>query len=77
MAISISEKKIELIKWLSALEDSSVIEKLMEFKHNEGASWWDDVSEQEMESIRKGVEEADKGLLSPDSEAKAMYGKWL
>ena len=49
----------------------------MEFKHNEGASWWDDVSEQEMESIRKGVEEADKGLLSPDSEAKTMYGKWL
>lgn len=35
-------KKIELIQWLSAVEDSTLIEKLEDFRKAEAKDWWED-----------------------------------
>jgi hypothetical protein len=77
MDINIQNKKIELIQWLSTLNDESIIEKLMKLRESEKKDWWSELPKMERQSIQKGVRDADNGKLSPHSEAKKTYEKWL
>ncbi|WP_326982501.1 hypothetical protein VUJ46_20335 [Chryseobacterium sp. MYb264] len=70
-------EKLELIQWLSTLEDTSIIKKLIQFRKEETKDWWDSVSEEEKKSIEKGISEADNDELKSHSEARKLYGKWL
>lgn len=71
------DKKIQLIQWLSTLEDSVVIDKLLKCKQNEFRYYWSSVSEQEKLSIEKGIQDAANGKLEPHTSARRMYEKWL
>ena len=77
MNVQILNKKLELIQWLSTLEDKSIIEKLLEFRKEETKDWWQSISEEEKKSIEIGISEADNNDLKPHSEAKKLYAKWL
>lgn len=77
MDAQILNKKLELIQWLSTLEDNSVIEKLFEFRKEETKDWWNTISPEEKKSIEKGISEADCKKLKPHSEAREIYEKWL
>ncbi len=70
-------KKIELIQWLSTLEDKAIIEKLVRFRQQETKDWWNSISNEEQQSIEKGISEADNGDLRPHSTARKLYEKWL
>lgn len=70
-------EKLELIQWLSTLEDTSIIKKLIQFRKEETKDWWDSISEEEKMSVEKGISEADNDQLKPQSEARKLYGKWL
>jgi hypothetical protein len=73
----IARQKLELIQWLSTIEDASVIEKMMAFRKEEQLDWWNSISEMEQKSIELGIKDADLGKLNPHSKAKELYGKWL
>ena len=77
MNAQILNKTLELIQWLSTLEDKSIIEKLLEFRKEETKDWWQSISEEEKKSIEIGISEADNNDLKPHSEAKKLYAKWL
>lgn len=70
-------EKLNLIQWLSTIEDEAVIKKLAEFRRKETKDWWEQISEEERKSINKGIEEADNKELKPHSEARKIYEKWL
>lgn len=74
---NIQSKKIELIQWLSTIEDLSVINKLIDVKKQENKDWWNAASEAEKQSIEKGLRDADTGKVNSHSKAKKLYGKWL
>ncbi|WP_202912348.1 hypothetical protein [Sphingobacterium olei] len=59
MDAKLLDKKIELIQWLSTLEDSLIIEKLATFRKEETKDWWDNVSDEEKVSIAQGIANAD------------------
>ena len=77
MDLSLENKKIELIQWLSTLNDKSLIDKLMELRKNEKTDWWNEISANEKKSIEKGIQDADKGKLTSHSSVKEIYEKWL
>lgn len=77
MDIEIQNKKIELIQWLSTLNDESMIRKIMNLREEEKKDWWAEISTMERQSIEKGIDDADSGKLKPQSEAKKLYEKWL
>jgi len=77
MELNIQNSKIELIQWLTTLNDKSMITKLMEIRKNQTANFWNELSEEEKESIQKGIADADVGKLNNHSEAKKLYEKWL
>jgi hypothetical protein len=75
--LNILNKKLELIQWLSTIEDSTIIEKIMDLRKKESKDWWNSISESEKESIQKGILDADDGKLNPHSNARKLYEKWL
>lgn len=75
--LNIQNKKLELIQWLSTLEDSNIIEKIMELRKRESKDWWNSISENEKQAIEKGIEDADAGKLNPHTNARKLYEKWL
>lgn len=74
---NIQERKLELIQWLSVIDDVSLIEKVAKLRDDSVSDWWNEISEDEKESIASGIKDADSGFLKPHSEARAKYEKWL
>ncbi len=74
---NLQERKLELIQWLSVIDDVSLIEKVAKVRDDSVSDWWTEISEAEKESIAKGIEDADSGSLKPHSEARSKYEKWL
>lgn len=74
---NIQSKKLELIQWLSTIEDLSILNKIIDLKTQENKDWWNSVSENEKKSIEKGLQDAEAGKLNSHSKAKQLYDKWL
>ena len=75
--VKIQEQKIELIQWLSTIEDSSIIKKLIELKRKGSEDWYKNISKAEIESIEKGLEDSKNGNLNSQTKARNLYEKWL
>lgn len=75
--LNIQSKKLELIQWLSTIEDLSVLNKIIALKKQENKDWWNSISENEQQSIEKGLKDAEAGKLNSHSKAKQLYDKWL
>jgi hypothetical protein len=75
--LNLQTKKLELIQWLSTIEDLSVLNKIIDLKKQENKDWWEAISEDEKQSIDKGLQDADLGKLVSHSKAKKLYDKWL
>jgi len=75
--VNIQERKLELIQWLSVVDDIAVLDKIADLKDQETQDWWDDISGIERESIEIGIEQADSGKVRPHSAVKRLYEKWL
>ena len=77
MEVSIQNAKIELIQWLTTIEDTTIIQKIMELRNTEKEDWWHKITDGEKKSIELGISDADNGNLKPHSEAQKIYEKWL
>lgn len=74
---NILNKKLELIQWLSTVEDLNVIEKIISLRKQETKDWWSIISESEKNAIEQGLKDADEGKLNPHASAREIYEKWL
>lgn len=75
--MDIRAEKIKLMEWLNSLSDQSVIEKLMAIKEAVSTSkdWYTLLSEEEKQSIQKGLSDVEKGNVSPHIYISKKYGK--
>ena len=74
--LQIQNKKLELIQWLSTIEDLNFLEKISEFISRENKKDWADlIMDTESQSIEKGIAQADAGKLNPHSKAREIYRK--
>jgi predicted transcriptional regulator len=77
LELSILNKKLELIQWLSTVEDSAIIEKIMDLRKVEDKDWWNSIAADEKSAIEQGLNDANAGKLNPHSKARKLYEKWL
>jgi len=77
MEMNLQNTKIELIQWLTSLDDTSLIQKIIDLRNKETKDWWNETSDLEKSSIEKGILDAKNGKLNPHSEARKVYEKWL
>jgi len=77
MEISIQNQKMKLIQWLTTLNEESIVQKLIDLRNNQLKDWWNELSNIEIESIEKGIKDADNGNLVSHYEARKTYEKFL
>ncbi|MFT7035437.1 MAG: hypothetical protein ACJA2S_003961 [Cyclobacteriaceae bacterium] len=64
--MDIQATKIDLIHWLTELQDPDILQQLNVIKG--GQDWWDEISEEERLAIDEGIGELDRGEGIPHEE---------
>jgi predicted transcriptional regulator len=77
--MNIQTEKLDLIEWISRLNDSSVIESLRAIKedYTKSKDWYADLNDQELASISRGLKDIEEGRMNPHESAKQIFGKYL
>ena len=77
MKLNVQATKLELIQWLSTIDNPDVLEQILAIRNTATHDWWSDTSADVQQSIEQGVRDADAGKVEPHSEVRKRYGKWL
>ncbi|HEY4197427.1 MAG TPA: hypothetical protein VGM63_17930 [Mucilaginibacter sp.] len=75
-AMDIQAEKLNLIKWLTEVQEPSVIERFIALKNDQQMDWWDQIDAEERSEIEEGLTQADKGEVFTHEEVMAKYQKW-
>ena len=77
--MNIQTEKLDLIEWISRLNDTSIIDKLREIKNDYSNSkdWWDSLKKEEMDSINRGLKDIEEGRTHSHETARKIYEKYL
>ncbi|MFA5418937.1 MAG: hypothetical protein WC341_10815 [Bacteroidales bacterium] len=77
--MNIQMEKLDLIEWISKLNDTIIIDKLRELKDNYSKSkdWWDTLKKEEMDSINRGLKDFEEGRTHSHNTARKVYEKFL
>jgi len=76
MEMNIQNTKIELIHWLNSLTDVALIQKVVDLRDRNQENV-NETTVEEKEAIQYGIADAEASKLSPHSEARKIYEKWL
>lgn len=77
MDIELQNKKLALIQWLASLNDSDILERINDIRKKENKDWWNELTNEEKSSIERGLKDAELGNVTPHTEVKKLYDKWL
>lgn len=77
--MNIQTEKLDLIEWISRLNDNSVIDKLRQIKedYTKTEDWWDSLKQEEIESINRGLKDFDEGRIHSHDTVRKLYEKYL
>ena len=68
--------KLELIEWLTHLDDEDTINylKVIKDSNSQQNDWWSDLTEEQIQGIERGLKDIDKGRVIPHYQVQKMYG---
>ena len=63
--MDIQMEKLNLIEWITKLNDASIIEKLRNIKdeYSESKDWWDSLQKEELASIKRCLKDIEEGKV--------------
>jgi len=68
--------KLELLDWLSGIEDDAILAALLFYKKaNESTDWAHGLTEGQRAAIREGLEDVRQGRVHPSAEVWKKYGR--
>lgn len=68
--------KLELIAWLSKLEDQDTIEylKVVKDTRETGNDWWEELNQVQKKGVEKGLNDVKEGRIFSHEEVRKKYG---
>jgi len=68
--------KLELIQWLTKLEDDETLNYLKVLKDANGTEtdWWHDLTDEQIAGIVRGLKDIEAGNLQAHDDIKIKYG---
>ncbi len=67
--------KLELIEWLTKLEDEDTIEYLKVVKDSKTENdWWEDLTPEQQSGLERGLKDIDAGRVTAHEEVKKRFG---
>lgn len=74
--MSTDTMRLELIQWLTGLEDKGLLASLLRFKQaNEATDWYDELSAEQKAAIAEGEADAKAGRVKASSDIWAKHGR--
>jgi len=73
-------EKLDIIQWIAGLKDKATLRLIKELKEKSDSNqkdWWNSISSEERMSIERGLEDSENGRVTPHSEIRKRYEKWL
>ena len=72
------KEKLEIIEWIIGLDDPEVLRglKCIMYSHRE-KYFWDEMSEEEKEEVRRGLKDAEEGRMYSSEEVWKDYEQYL
>ena len=68
--------KLELIHWLSKLNDKAILESLLSVKNSvSSGDWYEELTSSEKKSIDRGIEDHKKGNVLTSKQFWSRYAK--
>ncbi len=61
MTVSLETRKFSIIEQLVGIQDETIILQIENLVQDNPTDWWDDLTEEQQVSIRKGVQQLDEG----------------
>jgi predicted transcriptional regulator len=74
--MDIQAEKLNLIKWITEVEEPSVIEQFIALKNEQQRDWWNEMSDEEKAEIEEGLSEASRDEVYSHEEVMAKYKKY-
>jgi hypothetical protein len=71
--MNIAVKKIELIEWITRLEDEKLIKKVESLRKEAEADWWDTLTAEQQEDIEAGIVDLELGRKKDLKKVLAKY----
>ncbi|HEY3369549.1 MAG TPA: hypothetical protein VGK10_01795 [Prolixibacteraceae bacterium] len=68
--MNLETRKINLINWISTLQEDSILEKVEQIQ-KEKPDWWDTTSDQDKDAINEGLEQLDRGEYLTHSQVRS------
>ncbi len=77
--MNIQAEKLDLIEWISKINDSSLISKLRQIKedYSQSKDWWECLKKEEIDSINRGLKDFEEGRIHSHETARKVYEKYL
>lgn len=69
--MNIEARKLNLINWISSIQDDILIEKLEKIQQ-EKDDWWDLISENDKMAINEGIDQLDRGEYLTHEKVRAI-----
>ena len=68
--------KLELIEWITQLDDDDTIEylKLVKDSSSKNEDWWTNLSSHQKKAIERGLNYVDEGNVMAHEDVKKKYG---
>jgi hypothetical protein len=68
--------KLELIEWLTHLDDDDTISylKIVKDSSETGSDWWQELSSEQKRGIERGLRDIDAGKVTPHDQVRKKYG---
>ncbi|MEM9685500.1 MAG: hypothetical protein AAF934_01090 [Bacteroidota bacterium] len=68
--------KLELIEWLTTLNDIEILKylKVVKDSKTENHDWWNDLTDQQIQGIQRGINDIDEGRVVLHEDVKRKYG---
>ena len=71
--MDLAVKKIELIEWLTRLQDEKLIKKVEGVRKEAEADWWDTLTAEQQEDIEAGVADLEAGRKKDFKKVLSKY----
>ena len=77
--MNIQTEKLELIEWITKLNDNSILKKIKRIKekYSKSKDWADSLKEEELASIKRGIKDIEEGRVHSNDVARKVYEKYL
>ncbi|HEY8927822.1 MAG TPA: hypothetical protein VIM55_01430 [Mucilaginibacter sp.] len=72
--MDLQAEKLSLVQAVLDIEDINVIEEIKNLLKNRERDWFDDLTEEQQQSVMRGLEQADRGETISHEEAMKRLG---